>query len=89
MNGLGRLNEGGFGSCADLMKMHSVIRNKSRNHLNLDSNTKLTNFEKAYNLTLQPHHSFLLNACYYDPNYISAHNKLIYTRHDSQFISIL
>ncbi len=52
MKDLGRINEGGFGSCADLMKLYSIVLNKDINHLNIDSNTKIIDIKKMYKLLM-------------------------------------
>jgi hypothetical protein len=50
MTGLGKLGRGGFGSCADIMKIYSSISNSNIKHLNIDGNTKIINFKEFYRL---------------------------------------
>ncbi len=72
------------GSNADMIKNHAIIRddNIKRRHLQMDSNTKIFDFELLYNETFNnPLQQDALNACYYDRQnqYVSAHNKIVYS----------
>ncbi|MDF2867132.1 MAG: hypothetical protein K0S11_602 [Gammaproteobacteria bacterium] len=72
------------GSNADMIKTHAVIdpENRKRRHLQLDSNTKISDYKEFYAQTFaNPEQYDALNASYYDPDtgYISAHNKIVYT----------
>lgn len=95
LDGMGIPGVGGLGSCADMMKTRSIYDNRGRRHLNIDSNTKIANFKEFYRSTfgaeeqsdlVDADSSFgaeeqrdLVNASYYDPNYVSVHNKVVYT----------
>lgn len=72
------------GSNADMIKTHAIIReeNLKRRHLQMDSNTRIFNFELLYNETFgREDQKDALNASYYDRqnHYVSAHNKIVYT----------
>lgn len=80
LHGMGIPGEGGLGSCADMIKTHSIYENRDRRHLNIDSNTKIVDFEAFYNDTFGAEaQRDLVNASYYDPDYVSVHNKIVYT----------
>ncbi|MDX2164888.1 MAG: hypothetical protein SFW07_05685 [Gammaproteobacteria bacterium] len=72
------------GSNADMIKTHAIIcvENRNRRHLQMDSNTKIFDFELLYSETFgRGEQSDALNASYYDKlnEYVSAHNKIVYT----------
>jgi hypothetical protein len=70
------------GSNADMIKTHAIIcpENSDRRHLQMDSNTKIFDFERLYAETFgRKEQTDALNASYYDQNYVSAHNKIVYT----------
>ncbi|WP_367607993.1 hypothetical protein [Legionella sp. W05-934-2] len=80
LHGMGIPGVGGLGSCADMIKTHSIYDNRDRRHLNIDSNTKIVDFDAFYRDTFGAEdQQDLLNASYYDPNYVSVHNKIVYT----------
>jgi hypothetical protein len=69
------------GSNADMIKIRAIINvAKHCRHLQIDSNTVVPSFkelyEKTFNAAVQKDG---INASYYDPLYISAHNKMVYT----------
>lgn len=79
-NYLHQLRSGGIN--ADMMKTRAIIDNADRNHLQIDTNTKVASFIKLYHQTFIAKHCDTqdkLNACYYDHHYVSAHNKVVYT----------
>ncbi len=83
-----------LGSCADMIKTHALINqeNENRCHLQMDSNTKIHDYSGMYNVTFGAdlqRDSMALNASYYDMDYVSAHNKIVYTVPRSKFISTL
>jgi hypothetical protein len=72
------------GSNADMIKVHAIIcdENRKRRHLQMDSNTKIFDFDLLYRETFgRNQQSDALNASYYDKlnQYVSAHNKIVYT----------
>lgn len=81
------------GSCADMIKTHAIIseENRNRRHLQIDSNTQIHDYRGFYNATFGSEQnqdrivSTRLNASYYDDHYVSAHNKVVYTRPNSRF----
>lgn len=82
LHGLGIPGVGGLGSVADMLKTHSIIDNSDRCHLNIDSNTKIADYDAFYKATFGAEikdQKLLLNASYYDHRYVSTHNKVVYT----------
>lgn len=83
------------GSCADMIKNHAIISadNADRCHLQLDSNTQIHDFEGFYRDTFNAaepkDHLVRLNASYYDIDYVSAHNKVVFTFPHSPFADTL
>lgn len=70
----------GAGSNADMIKTRAIIDNIENKHLQLDSNTIIPNFSELYNHTFNaPQQRDGLNASFYDIDYVSAHNKMVYT----------
>jgi hypothetical protein len=66
---------------ADMIKTIAIINNASRcRHLQIDSNTVVPSFNdlylKTFNAIVQKDG---VNASYYDLDYVSAHNKMVYT----------
>lgn len=72
------------GSNADMIKNHAIFceDNKNRSHLQMDSNTQIHDYQGLYDVTFAADNQPtvpLLNASYYDKDYVSAHNKIVYT----------
>jgi hypothetical protein len=69
-----------LGSIADMMKNRAIINNKDRRHLQIDSNTKVHQYAAFYRNTIgrEPQQDGL-NASFYDRQYVSVHNKVVYT----------
>ncbi len=83
-----------LGSCADMIKTHALIdpNNEKRQHLQMGSNTQIRDYLGLYNTTFGSREQcdlLALNASYYDQEYISAHNKIVYTAPGSNFIKVL
>lgn len=92
-----------LGSNADIIKTRAIINNIEHKHLQIDSNTKIYNFDTFYHSTFcadtqedafdaamdaaQDRDAF--NASYYDEAYVSVHNKVVYTVPRSQFVTSL
>ncbi|MDR3491789.1 MAG: hypothetical protein P4M12_07100 [Gammaproteobacteria bacterium] len=69
-----------MGSNADLIKTVALINNMKRRHLQIDSNTIVHSFKELYNNTFNAaEQRDGINASYYDPKYVTAHNKMVYT----------
>ncbi|MDR3490615.1 MAG: hypothetical protein P4M12_01065 [Gammaproteobacteria bacterium] len=69
-----------MGSNADLIKTVALINNMKRRHLQIDSNTLVHSFKDLYNNTFNAaEQRDGVNASYYDPMYVTAHNKMVYT----------
>ena len=69
------------GGNADMIKTRAIINNLTRyQHLQLDSNTIVPNFDELYSKTFGATiQKDGINASFYDEYYITAHNKMIYT----------
>lgn len=73
------------GSVADIIKTRAIINNQHVPHLQLDSNTIISNFDKLYEHTFARELELQrdgLNACYYRntlAGHLDAHNKAVYT----------
>jgi hypothetical protein len=70
----------------DLMKNHVVIQNRDRQHLQLDSNTKVVDYHKLYQETFAsspPQDAF--TACYYASRFVSGQNKIVFTVPGGEF----
>lgn len=92
-----------LGSNADIIKTRALINNQENKHLQLDSNTKITNYQALYDdtfgniLQVEAYHADMgasrdqdgFNASLYDKFYVSVHNKIVYTVPESLFISEL
>ena len=75
-----------LGSNADIIKTRAIIENQGKKHLQLDSNTKIIDFNELYNTTFgKEDNSDAFNASYYDENYVSVHNKIVYISDNSEF----
>ncbi|WP_412754069.1 hypothetical protein [Legionella londiniensis] len=87
---LDKLKSGG--SNPDLMKTHAIVTNKKNKHLQIDTNTKIASFRDLYDLTFGQEDNKQydrLNACVYSDQFISAHNKIVYTYPDSPLATAL
>jgi hypothetical protein len=76
------------GSNLDMIKTHAIISNWGRNHLQMDGNTLIHDYEGLYEATFgneNQQNALALNASYYDTNYVSAHNKIVYTMNNHGF----
>jgi hypothetical protein len=70
----------------DLMKNHVVLQNSDRQHLQLDSNTKVVDYHKLYQETFAsspPQDAF--TACYYASRFVSGQNKIVFTVPGGEF----
>jgi len=80
------------GSCADIMKNRSIIDNQNARHLNIDTNTIINDLKGFYRHTFgvsDAQQRDGINLSYYDNNYVSVHNKVVYTRPGSLFARAL
>lgn len=77
-----------LGSNADMIKNRAIINNAGEPHLQLDSNTKISSYDQLYKTTFGQKKD-ALNASYYDEEYVSAHNKIVYTHPNDQFAAAL
>lgn len=92
-----------LGSNADIIKTRAIINNGEYRHLQLDSNTKIYNFDSFYHNTFglnaqedafdvaidASQDTDAFNASYYDESYVSVHNKIAYTVPGSLFVDNL
>ncbi len=68
------------GSSADIIKTRAIINNQNRRHLQLDSNTKIYNYERFYRQTFgADDQRDAVFACCYASHYVSLQNKVVYT----------
>lgn len=77
-----------LGSHADLIKNKAIIKNKGVRHLQIDTNTIISDKPKFYAATLGASiQKDGFNASYYDITglYVSLHNKVVYTCENSEF----
>lgn len=78
------------GSNADMMKTRAIIDSKGHPHLQLDTNTKIYSFEALYASTFAADtQQDGFNAIIYAPDYVGAHNKVVYTPEDSWLPAML
>jgi hypothetical protein len=69
-------------NCIDMMKIKSIIENLHCRHLQLDSNTIITNVEALYLQTFnrtESEQADALNASFYGTTFITPHSKIVYT----------
>lgn len=77
---LDKLDSGG--SNPDIIKTRAIVKNGDRRHLQIDSNTIISDYKSFYNQTFgapEDQQMDALNASYYDNHYVSTHNKVVYT----------
>ena len=80
----------GGGNYLDFMKIKAVISNSNCRHLQLDSNTIITNYKNFYLQTFAaPIQEMALNACLYGKSKIMPHSKIIYTIPGCGFVKFL
>jgi hypothetical protein len=81
------------GSNADMIKMHAIIKNQHIGHLQMDSNTQIPSYQSLYDGTFGrdglSNSGVILNANCYDSDYVSANNKIVYTKPESVFAKTL
>ena len=83
------------GSNADMIKTHALIANKEDSVLQIDSNTQIPDYRKFYDNTfglqeekkelINNHGGVVLNASFYDQDYVSVHNKAVFVLPNSTF----
>lgn len=75
---LNGLNEGS--NCLDMMKIKSIISNADCRHLQLDSNTIITDYRGLYGATFDDNMQCdALNASFYGDHHVTPHSKIVYT----------
>lgn len=80
---LRELNTGS--NCLDMMKIKSIVANRNCRHLQLDSNTIITNYGALYGQTFATEEQLdalqcdALNASFYGGAHVTPHSKIVYT----------
>lgn len=77
-----------LGSSADLIKNRAIINNQGNRHLQIDTNTIIVDRKAFYKATIGAEaQKDGMNASYYDDSgeYVSPHNKVVYTCEASEF----
>lgn len=80
---LRELNTGS--NCLDMMKIKSIVANRNCRHLQLDSNTIITNYGALYRQTFATEEQLdalqcdALNASFYGGTHVTPHSKIVYT----------
>src|SRR3990167_5582846 len=76
---LHELNTGS--NCLDMMKLKSIVAHRKCRHLQLDSNTVITDYNALYRQTfaLETLQRDGLNASFYGGTHVTPHNKIVYT----------
>ena len=80
---LRELNTGS--NCLDMMKIKSIVANRNCRHLQLDSNTLITDYRALYLQTFATGEQLdalqcdALNASFYGGTHITPHSKIVYT----------
>lgn len=83
------------GSNADIIKTHALIKCRDVKHLQLDTNTQITSYQRLYDATfgrnpaLNRDPGVIINACCYVSDFVAAMNKIVYTVPGSSFITHL
>jgi hypothetical protein len=68
------------GNCLDMMKTKAILDNANCRHLQLDSNTIITNYNALYIQTfLAEEQQDAMNASCYGTTLVTTHNKIVYT----------
>jgi hypothetical protein len=72
------------GNCLDMMKTKAILDNANCRHLQLDSNTIITNYNALYMQTfLAEEQQDAMNASCYGTTLVTTHNKIVYTHPES------
>lgn len=75
---LHELNTGS--NCLDMIKIKSIVANLNCRHLQLDSNTIITNYSELYLQTFATEEQLdALNASFYGGIHVTPHSKIVYT----------